>query len=495
MCHNDHSIQPYHESKNVKALFNCRSLTPQFSPVWEESPYLLPICNKPLIEYWLDLCVWLNIKEALVVEYDALNLAPYTNRQEEWGLQLTVVPGDADEVLTDLLLRFQHFLQDDLLFVDGMMFPFYDHKTIKPVRLKQEDNLIYNLETGHFGFEETALMFPQQTLKNLVGPMDDNTRFYQWTHVQREQHPDLNFKMVRPRNLLEFMQLSLKVLHQHSQFSLKGFEVAPGVFEGLNNDIVARPHLKGPLLTGNSCRISAEADLEHVILGNQVRLEGNTQLKQCLVYGPVYLGNIQLKNTLIWEGESLNPMTGERSALPLQYQLKQCLEDPEQREVLYAQEAEDLKQLLRWRKPLFQALQWHVPFQLKKYYINAMGETLTLPVYECPENPTPLQRLFFHWHLQWVPFFQAVQEQRLLLVGTRLLPAEQEQLAYISRLPVYAPGVFSHSPEVTTESLTHWMEELHFCSQFTLAMRRQILARYFPRFASEASVSSASSDS
>ncbi len=478
---------PYDESKNVKALFNCRTLNPQFSPLWEESPYLLPVCNKPLFEYWLDLCVWLNIKEALVVEYDALNLAPYTNRQDEWGLQLTVVPGDESEVLTDLLLRFQHFLQDDLLFVDGMMFPMYDRKGIAPVRLKQEDTLIYNVETGHFGFEETALMFPRQTLKNLVGPMDENTRFQQWTHVQREQHPDLHFAMARPRNLLEFMQLSLKVLHQHSHFNLKGFEVAPGIFEGLNNDITARPHLKGPLLTGNSCRISAEADLEHVILGNQVRLEGQTQLKQCLVYGPVYLGNAQLKNTLIWEGQSLNPMTGEQKPLPLQYQLKQCLEDPEQREALYGQETEDLKVLMRWRKPLFQLLQWHVPFQLKKFYINAMGEILTLPVYEMPEKPTPLHRLFFRWGLQWVPFLQAVLEQRLLLVGTRLLPAEQEQLTYIRRLPIYAPGVFSHSPELNTESLTHWMEELHFCSLFTLDMRRQVLARHFPRFAEPAS--------
>jgi hypothetical protein len=467
----------------VKALFNCRTLTTQFAPLWEESPYLLPVCNKALFEYWLDLCVWLNIKEALVVEYDALNLAPYTNRQEEWGLQLTVVPGDEEEVLTDLLLRFEHFLQDDLLFVDGMMFPLYDRKAIAPVRLKQEDNLIYNLETGYFGFENTALMFPQQTLKNLVGPMDDNARFQQWTHVQREQHPELNFAMSRPTNLLEFMQLSLKVLHQHTHFNLKGFEVAPGIFEGLNNDIVARPHLKGPLLTGNSCRISAEADLTHVILGNQVRLEGNTQLKQCLVYGPVYLGNAQLKNMLIWEGQSLNPMTGESKPLVLDYQLKTCLEDPDQRDALYAEESNDLQKLLRWRNPLFQALNWHVPFHLKKFYINAMGEILTLPVYERPEKPTPLQRLFFHWQLDLVPFLLAAQEQRLLLVGTRLLPAEQEQLSYMGRLPIYAPGVFSHSPEVNTESLTHWMEELHFCSLFSLEMRRAILGRHFPALA------------
>ncbi len=464
----------------MKALFNCRTLTANFSPLWEESPYLVPICNKPLFEYWLDLCVWLNIKEALVVEYDALNLAAYTNRQEEWGLQLTVVPGDAEEVLTDLLLRFQHFLQDDLLFVDGMSFPMYVRKEIQPPRLRQDTNLIYTVETGQFGFENTALMFPEATLKNLVGPMDDNARFQQWTHVQREQHQDLHFSLERPRTVLELMQVSLKVLHQHPHFNMKGFEVAPGIFEGLHNEIVARPHIKGPLITGNGCSINEKVSLERVVLGNQVRLEGESHLQQCLVYGPVYLGDAQLKNTVVWQGQSLNPMTGALTPLPLTYRLKTCLEDPEAKQALRQRELEALKKITRWRKPLYLALKWHVPFVLKKYYINASGEILTLPEYTLPESPTPLQRLFFHYRLELMPLLLAVAEERLLLVGTRLLPAAQEQLRYIQKLPLYAPGVFSHTPQANPESLTHWMEELHFCSQFDDAMHTQILARHFP---------------
>ncbi|MEZ0374705.1 MAG: hypothetical protein ACAI44_36800, partial [Candidatus Sericytochromatia bacterium] len=96
------------------------------------------------------------------------------------------------------------------------------------------------------------------------------------------------------------------------------------------------------------------------------------------------------------------------------------------------------------------------------------------PSYAPPEEPNPLQKQFFSWSLHRVPLLLAVREQRLLLTGTRLLPAGPEQLRYMQQLPVYAPGAFAQTEALDLNSLAHLMEELHYISQVDEQMNAQI---------------------
>ena len=450
----------------MKALFNCRPTDLYFAPIWTGSAYLQPICNRPLMEYWLELCIWLGIQDILIVLYPGEEyLAQYLPRSEDWGLSLHTTSGDPDDVLPDILSQNADFMDQDLLILDGPIFPFYDKRSLLPQMKQTPEAVIYTLDQKALKLDDTALMFPKIALDHLLQAKDDSERFQRWTSLPMDRHPKLNFPILAPANLQEHLKLNFMVLKAHDRFQLKGFEVAPQIFEGLNNDIAQRPALGGPLLTGSFCKLGPEVQLENVILQHQVRIEGQTHLKNCMVWGPVYLGDLELENSLIFRDQLLDPQTGLLSPLEQPYRLKQLHDDHQRLQAQYNEDAKQATHLLLSRLPLYLILRWFVPAVLEKYYLNSNGETLIVPHYSKPEQPHFFQRLFFAFSLHRVPLLLAVREKRLLLVGTRLLQAQAELLSYMQALPIYAPGAFSHSEEEQPNTLPHWMEELNYCSQ------------------------------
>lgn len=459
----------------MKALFNCRETGFSLPMIWQGSPYLLPICNKALIEYWLDLCVWLGVSDVLVVQYPQTgDLQTHLRNGSDWGLNITYTQGHPDDVLPDMLLRNHGFLDQDVLILDGLLFPFYNRQAIKPVLPETGAAVMYSLDHSQLRLNDTCLLFSHQALQLLLQARSESERFQRWTSLPLDQHPSLNFPVLVPHQLRDYYIICLRVLEAHAQFHIKGFEVAPGIFEGINNEIAQRPSLGGPLLTGQSCKIGPDVRLERTVLHDQIRIEGRTLLRNCLVWGPVYLAETEIENRLIIQNQCLDPLTGAWEPLNMPWRLKAQMEDHTFRQTRYAADAKTATRLLLTRWPLYQALRWAVPAALQKYYLNANGETLIVTHYPFPDNPNPLQMFFFRQGLHRVPLLLAVREQRLLLVGTRLLSSDPDNLRYMQQLPVYAPGAFSQTEDIESGTLAHQMEELHYISQLDESMNDQI---------------------
>lgn len=463
----------------MKALFNCRPTNFSLPSVWQGSAYLLPMANKPLIEYWLDLCVCLGITELMIIEYqENREIHSHLRTGAEWGLQIQYAPAHIDDVLPDILSSQASFLDQDTLVIDGLLFPFYDRHAFKDAQESPSDQIVYCLDRKDLRLNDTCLIFPQAVIQKLVTAQNDADRFQHWTGLSLDQHPKVQFSILTPKSLKDYYLLSLKVLESHQQFYMKGFEVAPGVFEGINNEIEQRPSLCGPTILGQFCQLGPEVRLERTILNDHVRVEGKTHLKDCLVWGPIYLADVQLEKRLIFPGQCLDPLNGQSLSLEIPWRLKQLLEDVESYQVLLNDNSKIVTRLLISRWPLYQLLRWSVPVSLQKYYLNANGESFVVSHYERPSHPNPLQALFFRLGLQYVPLLLMVREQRLLLVGTRLLPTGTEYLRYMQQLPVYAPGVFNSSADLTLGSLEHLMSELHYCSQVDERMNQHILEQF-----------------
>ncbi len=459
----------------MKALFNCRETGFNLPMIWQGSPYLLPICNKPLIEYWLDLCVWLGVSEVMVVQYPQTgDLQTHLRNGSDWGLKISYSQGHPDDVIPDMLLRNHSFLDQDVLILDGMLFPFYNRQAIKPMLPEAGEPVMFCLDHSQLRLNDTCLLFPHKALQHLLQARSESERFQRWTSLPLDQHPSLNFPVLVPQQLRDYYIISMRVLDAHQQFHLKGFEVAPGIFEGINNEIAQRPSLGGPLITGQSCKIGPEVRLERTVLHDQIRIEGRTRLQNCLVWGPVYLAEAEIDNRLILQNQCLDPLTGVWEPLNLPWRLKTQLEDHSFKQALHAADAKTATRLLLWRWPLYQSLRWAVPMELQKYYLNANGETLIVNHHPAPEQPNPIQQFFFQQSLHRVPLLLAVREQRLLLVGTRLLSTSPDHLRYMQQLPIYAPGAFSETEDIESGSLAHMMEELHYISQLTEDINEQI---------------------
>jgi len=463
---------------DMKAIFNCRPAQLNTAPIpLAESAYLTKLCNKPFIEYWLDMCVWLGIQEIRCIHYQEDHaLRQFLGTGQDWGLRLSSVRGDDTDVIPDLFAQNRDFLDQDLILFDGLIFPYYDRRELRPFQVDAQTQ-IFSMETGNMRLQDSLMLFTRQTLSVLLTARDEQERFERWTGLPLDLYTDLNFQVLRPQSLWDFFQLNLQILNQHQRFHLKGFEVAPGIFEGINNDISERPGLAGPLLTGADCQLSADLSLETVVLHDQVRIESPAHLERCLAWGPVYLSGVHLQDKIIYHQNLINPQDGSQVALEQPYLLKQIMEDSPQRQTLYQQDAKRAQRLLLTRWPLYQLLRWAVPFTLRKFYLNTHGETLNLPIYEPLESGNILQKFFFDQGLQWVPFLLAVREQRLLMVGTRLMPADPQYLKIMQSLPIYVPGVFSHTMHLPLNSQAHWMEELHYASHVTPEWNNEIWGR------------------
>ncbi len=460
---------------DMKAIFNCRPAQLNTSPIpLADSAYLTKLCNKPFIEYWLDMCVWLGIQEIRCIEYESNPaLRQFLGTGQDWGLRISSLQGDVSDVIPDLFAKNRDFLDQDLILFDGLIFPFYDRRLLKPFQPDAQAQ-IFSLETGNMHLQDSLMLFSQHTLGVLLQARDEQERFERWTTLPLDFYPDLSFQILRPQTLWDYFQLNLQILEQHQRFHLKGFEVAPGVFEGINNEIKERPALGSPLLTGADCQLSSDLKLSSVVLHDHVRIEAPASLARCLVWGPVYLSGVTLQDRIIYHQNLIDPQDGRQTALEQPYLLKQIMEDSQRRQAQNQQDARLVRRLLLTRWPLYQLLRWAVPFSLRKFYLNTHGETLNLPVFEKPESANLFQQLFFDKGLQWVPFLLAVQAQRVLLVGTRLIPAEAQYLKLMQSLPVYAPGVFSHTQHLPLNSQAHWMEELHYASHVTKSWNTQI---------------------
>lgn len=460
---------------DMKAIFNCRPAQLDTSPLPPaESVYLTKLCNKPFIEYWLDMCVWLGVQEVHCIHYESKPaLQQFLGSGQDWGLRISCQAGDENDVIPDIFAKNREFLDQDLILFDGLIFPFYDRRLLAPLHLPAQLQ-IFSLEAAGMRLQDSVMLFSQQTLAVLLQARDEQERFERWISLPLDFYSDLTCTILRPQTLWDYFQLNLQILNQHACFHLKGFEVAPGVFEGINNEIAERPALGSPLLTGAECQLSADLNLSAVVLHDQVRIEAPASLVRCLAWGPVYISGVDLKDKIIYHQNLVDPHDGRQSLLEQPYLLKQIMEDSQQRQAQYQQDARLAQRLLLTRWPLYHLLRWALPFKLSKFYLNTHGETLNIPVFEKPAEPNVLQQLFFDKGLQWVPFLLAVREQRVLLVGTRLIPADAQYLKLMQSLPIYAPGVFALTQHLPLNSQAHWMEELHYASHVTPAWNTQI---------------------
>ena len=116
-----------HDPKWIKKYFNINSTG------------VLKICNKPLIEYYLDLLYYLEIKEILILSPNySKELAEYINRKEEWGVDIRYELSKEDESIDKIKLRYsRYFNNGPIFYIMDHVFIHYDLNNIqlkKPYR-------------------------------------------------------------------------------------------------------------------------------------------------------------------------------------------------------------------------------------------------------------------------------------------------------------------------------------------------------------------------
>lgn len=456
----------------MKGLLNCRRPHPHLDQNLPVSIWLAPFCDKPLLEFYLDLFVYLEVPEVLlVIEPGQEALMRHYSTGSAWGLRLHYAEGVPGEVLPETLERLKAQLHDDLLIIDGPLFPFYHRQHLKPLRVPAEGSVIYSLNQRHLSLTDNIFLIPQAQLALLLA----ENCFDTWVKMPLDHHPEIRFPVVPIDSLSAYLQLNLEVLQHGDGFDLPMPAEAPGFWKGRQVQIASGARLTPPLWLGTATEVGPEVELEHSLLLGPVRLE-NTQLRECLVLGPSYLHGVSLTHRIIWGHRSYHPTTGQWEKLEPLWNWKALLEAPMARQEKQVRESQWVQRFLRWRRPLFALLAGFVHSSHQRWLCNQSGEILSLPVYRKRKRPTWLEQLFFAWQLQWVPWLEAVEKGQLWLVGNQLQEDSPAARLLIQRLPVYAPGVFSYAGWRGRTGDLAWLDELHYCQAASPDFDRQILA-------------------
>lgn len=458
----------------MKGLLNCRPPESRFDQALPFPIWLAPVCEKPVLEFYFDLFVYLGVREVLLVlEPGEERISRHCGTGTAWGLQLNYLEGVPGEVLPETLERLKALLNDDLLIVDGPLFPFYDRRELRPLRVPGEA-AIYSLNQRHLNLTDNILLLPQRQLQALLA----ENRFDTWVKTPLDHHPEIRFPVVPLHSLPAYVQLNLEMLGRGERFDLPILPEAPGFWKGRQVQIAANTSLKTPLWLGSGTELGAEVELQRSLLTGQVRVE-QSHLLECLVLGPSYLHGVKLERKLILGQKLLHPATGQVEPLEFNWGWKALLGDPQARAQKQARESQWVSQFLRWRRPLFRWLSRFARSSTQRWLLSSSGETLELPLYRMRKHPAWPERLFFRYQLQWVPWLEAVEKGQLWLVGNQLYEDSLTARSLLSRLPVYAPGVFSYAGWRRREGELAWLDELHYCQAASADLDRQILEACF----------------
>lgn len=109
------------------------------------NPYYLKILNKPLLEYYIEFCVLLGIKEIRIVNSEtSSDLEKYFETGRQWGVDLSYGFSKPGDELRNVLLKNKKFCTtESLLLISGYFFIHYnkvshDYNLVKSTEPKKE---------------------------------------------------------------------------------------------------------------------------------------------------------------------------------------------------------------------------------------------------------------------------------------------------------------------------------------------------------------------
>ncbi|PIQ23969.1 hypothetical protein COW36_05475 [bacterium (Candidatus Blackallbacteria) CG17_big_fil_post_rev_8_21_14_2_50_48_46] len=453
----------------MKGLLNCRLPDPPFDqslpfPIW-----LAPVCEKPVLEYYFDLFLYLGVTEILLVDYlQTPEISARYGTGAAWGIQLSYIEGLSGEVLPETLERLKHHLQDDLLVVDGPLFPFYDRQTLKTLQLPRETG-IYSLNQRHLDLTDNILLVSHQLLNTLVS----ENRFDAWIQVPLDYHPEVRFPVIPLHSLAAYLQINLEILGRAERFELQAVQEPDKIWKGRNVHVQTEAQLGSPLWLGTDTVLGAGAQVSRSLLTGHVRVEDETQLQECLVIGPSYLQGVNLQRKFVIGQEILHPASGQRERLQIEWAQQNRLQEPAARLEKLSWEKDWIENFLRNRRKAYAFLERFARFQNKRFYANAQGQLLELPVFKQRKQPALPEKWFYHYQLDKVPWYEAVLKGELWLVGNQLQEEGPAGWERVNQLPVYAPGIYAYA---NLPELAHLpMNELYYCNAASLDLDRWIL--------------------
>ena len=464
----------------MKAVFHCGGRPDWAVALGGEAWPLLPVGNRPLLEYWFELCAELGIQEVrLVLGSGAEFIEAYAGNGERWGLRISYSFLKDEYAPTQFLQRDPGLWRDGLLYLCCPAFPrrLDDRRAwcniTAPAHVARGVNgltCLFSADPGPVAAlcaqtglpAEYGRSFAETGLE--IVPLDGVATYY-----------DLNMKLVGGE-ITRYLQ--------------PGYLTLDGSCIGYNVLLPPSAQCTPPLIIGNDSRIGTLASVGPcVVLGSRVVADQQCTLDHCVVLDGTYIGvGIEVRGKIAAGARLIDPKTGTQVDIV----------DPWLLARLGGGNALHLRDIARallgWPLALLLVLVQALPFLLLYPILHACGghfrqcsvHGMGGRARKFPEWRPPavagnrLNRLFTALGLDCLPRFLMVAVGRLWLCGQSPLSSPGED-GLLQELIHYHPGALSEADlrAPTPQPGLREIEARYYARIHSVAGDAAILLRFF----------------
>ncbi|MEA2067805.1 MAG: NDP-sugar synthase [Verrucomicrobiota bacterium] len=401
---------------------------------------LLPVANRPLLDYWLEACTEQGICTVQLVlgGEDAKKIEDFVGNGDRWNVEVQYTFARPGEAATSYLKSISNLWKDGLFYI-GSPFFMRRRQAFRPSGFLSLEACRHDLDGeiqflfGSTGDQIEALLEGQPGSR--LGLEQIHIHPYVIDSIAR--YFDLNMKMV---------------VGEFSRYVTAGFSGKDGSSIGYNVRTPPSSHLQAPIMVGDDCRFGSMTTVgSNAVVGNHVIVDAYSELVNCLVLDDTYIGrNLEIRNKIVAGNRMIDPRDGTMIQIDDSWLIARNRPD---------MRTEDLvRYVILWLMALGLALVQLVPFcllypwlrlsriarlSMQQFHDPRTGY-INLRVFTKLENRKSVAyRLFRGLSLDRFPWLLLVLRGRLFLCGQPPMrhPEDDET---IKQLPHYYPGVFCY---------------------------------------------------
>lgn len=291
---------------------------------WAEALHLpwplVPLGNRPLLEYWLEWCVELHIREIrLVLDEGAQAIEAWAGAGDRWGVQISYsFDRNSQQPVAFLRRNPQLWTKAGLLQVCGPVFPrrlSADSLSGKPAPIQPATTRMYRNAGAVLCVLSTDIAFLNSYIQS--GPAA--TRVSNGPDVENAGFEDVGREMVPLNTIRDVFELNMRLVQGDMEHYLRpGYYYADQVGIGYNVLTPPTATLTAPLIIGNDCRISPMTRIgPDVCIGSHVIIDRHCDISRAVILDGTYIGRgMELHGKMVAGNTVIDPHSDATVSIP-----------------------------------------------------------------------------------------------------------------------------------------------------------------------------------
>jgi len=248
-----------------------------------QHPGMMPLCNKPLLEYLLDFTVLCGCDHIrFVMDSPDSGLEDYFGNGSRWGVALSYSPARTSDDLDTTLKKNSRFCEDtSLLILDGFFF-------IRHSKSRDYSSLATaDTEGPELACSGGSILYRQA---------DESPRLLHTAPA------DSTTGLLPLESISDFYSITMEILSRDAgHYVLPGYNNEEGVYIGRNVSISKTTTINKPVLLGNNVQLQDHTEIgPGAVIGSNVIVDSGTCIVNSIVMENSYVGaELKIKEKIL----------------------------------------------------------------------------------------------------------------------------------------------------------------------------------------------------